>query len=166
MKISILTLAIGCILILSAEIYKKVLTKDKLSERITIMPDFIFYDEKGMPVSNSDFQKTNCKVIIIFFDPECEHCQYMVRSLLKSGQKLNNAILLMISLADAQKLKDFKNEFHLDSIKNIKLLRDQKIEFPKIFGTSMVPSFFIYKNGRLIKKIFGETRIENLLNDN
>jgi len=71
----------------------------------------------------------------------------------------------MVTISDSSEVVKFKNDYHLDSLPNLVLLKDSKFRFEKLFGTAMVPSFFIYKNKKLMKEIIGETKIENLLTE-
>jgi len=70
----------------------------------------------------------------------------------------------MITIADSNSVARFTRDYQLNRMTNIILLRDTKFQFYKIFGTASVPSFFIYENQKLVKKIIGETKIETLLN--
>lgn len=68
----------------------------------------------------------------------------------------------MVTSADSASTNRFCTDYHLNLLKNIIVLRDAKNEFYKNFGTSNPPTFFIYNNGMLVKKITGETKIENI----
>ena len=69
----------------------------------------------------------------------------------------------MVSEESASKINSFYSEYHLDSIPSIIILRDSKYEFDKIFGTSVIPAFLVYKNKKLLKKILGETSLNYLI---
>lgn len=69
----------------------------------------------------------------------------------------------MVTIADSTSVAKFNQDYHLNTLSNIVLLRDTKFQFYKIFGTTTVPSFFIYEHQKLVKKIIGETKIENLI---
>ena len=116
-----------------------------------------------MPFSNRDISNENKKLIINFFNPDCEHCQYMVQQYAKNANKFKGIRWLMVTIADNIEVDNFRSHYHLDALPDIVLLRDSKFQFEKIFGTSVVPSFFVYKYKKLVRKIIGETKIENLL---
>jgi thiol-disulfide isomerase/thioredoxin len=145
-------------------VYKKLHAKGIIEKQISVMPAFSFTTFNAKLFSNESLADNNDKIIINFFNPECEHCQYMAKSYLKNADKFNDVSLLMITIADSASVSKFNSDYHLDSLHNLILLRDPKFQFEKIFGTSVVPSFFIYKDKKLVKKISGETKIENLLN--
>ena len=129
------------------------------------MPDFTFSTNEGMPFSNMGIRDKSRKLIINFFSPGCEHCQYMAKQYVKNADKFKDINLLMVTISDSSEVVKFKNDYHLDSLPNLVLLKDSKFRFEKLFGTAMVPSFFIYKNKKLMKEIIGETKIENLLTE-
>lgn len=113
------------------------------------------------------FQKlfsSNNKLIFNFFSPTCQHCQYMATEYLKNKTQLKNINIIMVTVADSSSVAKFSNDYQLNTLPNIILLRDTKFQFYKIFGTATVPSFFIYENQKLVKKIIGETKIENIIN--
>jgi hypothetical protein len=45
------------------------------------------------------------------------------------------------------------------------MLRDSKYEFDKIFGTSVMPTFLVYKNKRLLRKILGEASLNYIIGE-
>lgn len=104
-------------------------------------------------------------VIIQLFSPDCEHCQYMAQNFIKNKEKLKNIEIVMVTpFGDSTSVVKFAQTYQLNSLTNVHLLLDTKADFFKIFGSSLVPSFYVYKNNKLVKSIKGETKIENLLN--
>jgi hypothetical protein len=87
----------------------------------------------------------------------------MAKSLANAADKLDGYLVVMTTIADSASVSGFRRDYGLDMASYVLFLRDSKFEFEKIFGTSVVPSFFVYKNRVLTKKIIGETKIENLL---
>ena len=161
----IVTLFITIIIVsLCVSIYQKTESKKIAAEKIAALPDFSFKSISGIIFSDSNLRNPHGKIIINYFNPECEHCQYMAQQFVKIADKLKDLTLLMITISDSLSIAKFKIDYHLDSIPNIILLRDTKFQFAKIFGTTVVPSFFIYTDKKLVKEIIGETKIENLIN--
>ena len=144
-------------------IYKKIQKKESTEKNISALPFFSFLAIDSKLFSNASIKDSTGKIIINFFNPECEHCQYMAKTYVRNTDKFRDITLLMITIADSASLAKFKADYHLDSISNLVLLRDPTFQFEKIFGSSVVPSFFVYKDRKLVKKIIGETKIENLL---
>lgn len=141
----------------------KIIKKNKESNKFSKTPDFIFSTLDNNSFNNKNIDNSKNRLILNNFSPTCEHCQYMAGELLKDSQKFMNVQILMITSADSTSAAKFKNDYKLILFPNIVILRDTNFQFQKIFGTGVVPSFFIYEKNKLIKKFIGETKIENLI---
>lgn len=150
--------------LLCISIYNKVNARRTIDQKIALLPAFSFATMDDEPFASGDLNTFHGRVIINYFSPDCEHCQYMARSFCKNADRLGDVLLVMVTIADRGSLARFRQDYHLDSIPHILFLRDSRLEFEKIFGMAVVPSFYCYKGGRLQKKIIGETKFENLLN--
>lgn len=153
------------IICLSYRIYNTLQQKKKIERGTAILPAFKFYGLNNTIFSNSSLHDINSGVILNFFSPACEHCQYMATQYLKLKEQLKSITILMVTEADSSATAKFYNNYQLSQMPNIIVMRDTKFQFPAIFGTGVVPSFFVYKKQKLIKKIIGETKIENLLSE-
>lgn len=163
-KIIVLSVVIGIIVLLSESVYRKAKARNIVDKNTATMPSFTFTELNNSLFSDTDIRNKNGKVVINYFNPDCEHCQYMAKNYLQHADKLKNLRIIMVTLADSTSTTGFVKRFELNTLPGIVILRDTKFQFEKIFGPSIVPSFFIYDSRKLIKKITGETRIENLLN--
>jgi hypothetical protein len=86
----------------------------------------------------------------------------MATQYVQHQQELKDITILMVTVSDSASALQFYADYELNKLPNIILLHDKKFNFPKTFGTGVVPSFFIYQKNKLMKKIIGETKIENL----
>jgi len=145
-------------------ITNKIFEKKKGEKIISTIPEFSFISQKNQSFSNKDLDNTKSRIIINHFSPTCDHCKYMASEFLKDSQKLKDAQIIMITSADSGSAAKFNNDFKLSILPNIKILRDTNYQFQKTFGTGVVPSFFIYERNKLVKKVIGETIIDNLIN--
>ncbi len=147
------------IVFLTYKIFFTIQQKEIISNKINSIP--ILYLNSIQIHSNQLKNKT----IFNYFSPNCEHCQYMSKSIFKNKDSFKNISLIMITKADKQSILEFKKEFLIDSLPFVILIKDSNENFYNHFASSMVPSYYIYKNNVLIKKILGETKIENLFTD-
>jgi thiol-disulfide isomerase/thioredoxin len=145
-------------------IANKIIEKKKGEEIIATIPELSFFTIIKKPFSNNNVDLTKSRIIINHFNPTCEHCQYMASEFLKDSQRLKNIQILMITSADSLNISKFISDYKLSLQPNIIILRDTSFQFQKTFGTGIVPSFFIYEHNKLVKKIVGETLINNLVN--
>ena len=128
------------------------------------LPIILLKDVNNNFFSNNDIDNTKSRIIINHFSPTCEHCQYMAGEFIKDSQKLKDVQILMITSADSASAAKFNSDYKLSLLPNIIILRDTNYQFQKIFGTGVVPSFFIYEHNKFVKKVIGETLIDNLIN--
>ena len=102
--------------------------------------------------------------ILIYFHPECEHCQYEAQQLVENKNQLLGVSILMISDASFELVNQFYVDFKLGTLDNLKVLWDRDKEFDNHFGNSKYPTVFIYnQHGNLMKKYEGETKIEAII---
>ena len=127
------------------------------------LPKLPFFTLDDRPFDSTVFEGYKGRLILWFFMPDCEHCQYMAQELYRHAKALADTRIVMITVADSQSILTFDKKYHLDELGNVLLLRDKYLRFPGLFGTGAVPSFFVYSAGKLTRKIAGETRVENLL---
>ena len=159
----LLLVLIAMIVYFGINSFKAIRFKAQISENISKLPAFSFISLSNHIFSNDSLKDAD-RIIINYFSPSCDHCQYMAASFLKNKEKIKNTCILMVSSADMENIIKFKNDYNLNSLPNLILLRDAKFEFFDVFGTQTVPAFFIYRNKELTRKFIGETKIDNLLN--
>lgn len=143
---------------------KEIIKKNNVEAKITSIPEMLFIEINNNIFSNRNIDQNKSRIIINHFSPTCEHCQYMASEYIKDSQKLKDIQILMITSADSLATSKFYNDYKLSLLSNIVILRDTDYQFQKTFETSIVPSFFIYEHNKLVKKVIGETKIENLTN--
>ena len=157
-KFSILSLTLFVIIFLTFSIFVNLNEKNKTEIIIQKFP-FEFYNSLQNVPSYSD----SMLIIFNYFHPACEHCQYMAQQFLQNKNLLKNKMILMFSNASEKENNMFKIQYHLDNVNNLFIFSDSTHLFYKTFHPNIVPSFFIYKKAALLKKINGETTIDNLL---
>lgn len=145
-------------------IIKKVNEKNKAESTIAKTPEFSFFTLDNLSFSDKNIENNKSRLILNHFSPNCEHCQYMAGEFIKDSQKLKDVQILMITSADSASVAKFNSDYKLSLLPNIIILRDTNYQFQKTFGTGVVPSFFIYEQNKLVKKVIGETIIDNLIN--
>jgi thiol-disulfide isomerase/thioredoxin len=145
-------------------IQRKIDQKNKADAIIAKTPGFSFLTLDNHSFSDKNIENRKSRLILNHFNPNCEHCQYMAGEFIKDSQKLKDVQILMITSADSASVAKFNSDYKLSLLPNIIILRDTNYQFQKTFGTGVVPSFFIYEQNKLVKKVIGETIIDNLIN--
>jgi thiol-disulfide isomerase/thioredoxin len=165
--LAILLMAAGVFLIswLGYKIHRVKIRKETLASAIVNLPSFSFYKLDNTPFTSDSVANSKDRLIIMLFSPDCEHCQYTAKNYVQHKHELESSKILMVTLADSLSASKFYTDYQLNTLPNILMLRDPQMTFPKTFGAGMIPTFLVYKNGKLINRFIGETRIDNLLSD-
>jgi len=103
--------------------------------------------------------------VIIYFHPECEHCQYEASEIGNKPEEFEKTNLIMITPDDSiPRIEAFALKYHLWKVDNLDILLDRTKQFKQYFGTAVVPSVFIYgANKKLIRMYKGEIQINVIL---
>src|SRR4030042_3276466 len=104
-------------------------------------------------------------IVIIYFSPECEDCQQLIKELLNRINELKSASIAMIIYQPKDKVKQFVSEYQLDKYSNIFIGTEEDSYFVgKYYKVGQLPFMALYnKNGDLIKTYNKEISIEDLL---
>jgi len=150
----------GLICYFCYRIFTKVQQKKGISENIQTIPNFTATQlDSTIFKANMLYDRP---IIIIFFNTECEHCQYESKELAKHQNDFKNVQLLMISSENLSKIKVFIQQYNLTGFV-LPLQMDTKL-IVDTFGAISIPNIFIYnKSHHLVKQFKGETKIEALL---
>lgn len=157
---------IASILLIGTFLLIKVLNlisaKKSIDNNLSTIPIFSFSSVNlDTAITPNDLKTGN--LIINYFSTDCDHCQYMATSFFKNSTQLKNVKIIMVTADDKIKANAFIKAYSINLLPNITVLLDTKKEFLNKFGTSIIPSFFVYKDNKLLKKILGETKIANLI---
>lgn len=159
-----LLLVFGVITICCLLIAHIINNKKQTESNINTLPNFSYLTLQNTSFLNSKIDQKKPRIIINHFSPNCEHCHNMTADFIKNSKKFMNIQILMITSADSLATSKFNNDYKISLLPNFVILRDTNFQFQNTFGTGIVPSFFIYEHNKLVKKIIGVTKIDNLIN--
>ncbi len=160
LRIILIVIAIALVSTLVVRLIYKVNQKQIAVKTTKTLPDFKF-----KTLDNQDYSTSmlgpNKSVIFLYFNTECDHCQYEARELPRHIHEFANSTILMISAESMDKIKEFDATYQLSKNSFIKVLKDNDDTFYKIFSTKMTPSMFIYnQKGELVKQYQGEVKMD------
>lgn len=162
-KLFLIVLILGVLAYMTSNIIGTAKEKEAITRRIQNLPGFRFTDLYN-EVFESSFIPENQACLLMYFHPECEHCCYEAEQFINYAPELLPYQIVMISYDSIPNLKQFEKQYHLNEMENVTILHDPTGDFPKIFGTKIIPTSFIYSKKHKLKKIFkGEVKIEALL---
>ena len=163
LKIIIPTLFIGAIVFMGYKVISKINYKKEVAEHIKTIPVFSYNTISGKEFSNTDL-KDEIPTVFLYFNSECEHCQNEAEQIRDNVEKFENVQLVFISFEEPKKILDFATKYKLLDYDKITFLCDSKVNFATTFDVNSMPTVVIYdKNKKLLEKIKGEVKIENIL---
>ncbi len=124
--------------------------------KINTVPDSSFYTsaelKKGEPF------------MMMFFSPDCEHCQRQVKDLMAYKKELAGVQIVMISPLSFKDNKNFYEEYDLNSMPNVKMGTDVTFKLRLLYKITSFPSMYVYdKNGTLAKAFVGNIAVPAIL---
>lgn len=127
------------------------------------LPDFKFFKLDGVE-TNGGFLRNGTSVIILYFNTDCDHCQYEAKQIGEHISAFKNSQIVMISFNTNKEIVQFAKTYCLDKIPQITFLQDKSLLFPKWFGNCSIPTLFVY-NGKheLVREFYGEVKIDSIL---
>lgn len=106
------------------------------------------------------------KIMLIFYDPGCGHCQELGESIDKNPQLLTNTTVFFITMYESELVDGYINMFApgLKSKKNISFWHDPGVEFIEKLDPKNYPATYIYnaKEKKLIQDFQGENNVKKM----
>lgn len=126
--------------------------KDSLPyQRFPDVPPFQLLGVDSSTVITKDDLKPGQPVLIMFFSPDCDHCQKQMELILKDVDSLKNIQIVLASFQPFEQIKEFNKKYNLEGHPNIYIGRDIKYIMPPFYGIHKLPFLALYNsNGKLI----------------
>lgn len=102
------------------------------------------------------FSKTNIKadkpLILVYFDPDCDHCRDFTKQLTGNIDRFKNAQIVMISYQPLDMLRQFETNYQLKKFSNIKVgTEGYTLVVQQFYNISRFPFVALYnKKGTVI----------------
>ena len=115
------------------------------------IPDFKIMQADSSWFTNKELPK-NKPVVIIYFSPECSHCQLTAKEMSASIDKLKGAYFVWVSYYSVPEIKTFIRNYDLAKYKNFRFGRDPQYYIPNYYKVKFTPFMAVYdKNGQLVQ---------------
>lgn len=102
--------------------------------------------------------------VLMFFSPDCDHCEMQTDSILKHMDAMKNVNFYLFTPLSLAQTRVFYNKLGLKKYPNITVGQDSQFFFPAFYGTSYVPYIVVYdRNKKLVKGWEGGVKIPELL---
>ena len=103
------------------------------------------------------------KVVLIFFQPDCDHCQREAKEISEHLESFSRHKVYFITTENFNLIDEFANDYGLSDKTNIHFSKTTLTEILNTVGQISAPSMFIYEDKKLIKHLDGETPITEIL---
>jgi thiol-disulfide isomerase/thioredoxin len=131
-------------------------------KQVPFIPAFTIQLTDSSNFSKKDLPK-NTPVVIIYFNPECGHCQQEATELSKNMDKFKKVFFVMAAYAELEKVEEFSELYGLNKFSNVKLGRDGKYFLPVFYQVKTTPFSAVYnKKGKLLKAFEHGMSVEEL----
>ena len=104
-------------------------------------------------------------LILIYFAPDCEHCQILMDTIFKKINAFKNSQIVMVTFKPLNEVVDFENHYETHKYQNIKTGTEVPIFFfRKYYQVENTPFTALYdKQGKLIISYKKETPVDDLI---
>jgi thioredoxin-related protein len=104
-------------------------------------------------------------MILIYFDPECGHCQKLMSELFKKINEFKKAEMVMVSFKPVSELAAFEKEYNTQKYVNIKVGTEGTSFFLRMYyGLTTMPFTALYdRKGNLSYSYRKETSVADLI---
>jgi len=123
-------------------------------DKIRQIPAFSVVKVPDSIVFTNDQLQKNKPVVLMFFNPDCDHCQKEVKELLAHKNELKELQIVMLSALPYQLIKAFYNEYKIASMPNITMGQDENFVLGSIYQPARYPSLYIYEAAGTLAKVF------------
>lgn len=128
----------------------------------TVPPVVLLKSDNGL--ITKDKLKKNQPVIIMYFSPECPHCQHQLEDMLQRMKDLKNIQIIMATHQPMEELVAFEHKYKLNKYSNIQAGRDTKYFLQPFYRIHNFPYLALYdKRGKLIKTFEGNVTVDKLI---
>jgi thiol-disulfide isomerase/thioredoxin len=128
------------------------------------IPPYKILTTKDQNLTPADLVK-NKPVMIIYFAPDCPHCQKLINDMKPSMAKFKNIQVVMITFTDIRMVKTFENDYGLKAYPNFILgTEGYTYTVQRFYKLQHTPFVAIYgKNGQLVQSFEKQPEASDLL---
>lgn len=101
-----------------------------------LQTDSTYFNDKKIPKDKP--------VVIVYFSPECGHCQLTAQEFSDTMSAMKNIFFVWVSYYPMPKIQEFAEKFHLQQFTNIVLARDENYAIPSYYRVKFTPFMAVY----------------------
>ena len=128
------------------------------------IPSFKIFTAPDSTVITSEELKKNKPFILMFFSPDCDHCQKETKEILAYKEELKSLQILMVSPVALNLIKSFYEDYNIASMPNIHMGQDLNYAIGVKYQIRTFPSIYVYDaTGKLAKAFVGNVGVPAIL---
>lgn len=129
-----------------------------------IMPHFSMVQENGVTYTYKDLP-SNKPVILIYFAPDCEHCQKLLNRLFIKIKEFTKAEIILITFKPLSDVKGFVQQYKTYKYKNVKVGTEGNSYLIRYYyNLSKTPFTALFnRNKKLVISYKDQTPIDDLI---
>ena len=126
-------------------------------KKVNTIPYFQLIQGDSSWFKSTDLPK-NKPVAIIYFSPDCGHCQLTAQEFAANMDKFKNDFLVWVSFHTPEQIKAFGEKYKLSQYRNVRLGRDTTYYIPSFYQVRFTPFMAAYnRQGKLVETFEGGT---------
>ena len=132
-------------------------------KRFPTLPPINLLQADSTSITKETLRK-NQPVIIMYFSPECHHCQRQVEDILRHIDDFKKIQLVFATYRSMEEMTTFYERYGLKKYPNILLGRDTKYFIQPFYKVRNLPYLAVYdKKGVLVTTFEGNVTVDKLL---
>lgn len=112
-----------------------------------LQPDSTLFTKSLLP-NNYDY------TAIIYFSPDCGHCQFTTSEIVKHMDSLSNVFFVLVSYKPMPDIKEFYEHYHLNLFSNIRVGREADYKLISFYQVASTPFVALYNRKGLLATVF------------
>ena len=126
-------------------------------------------EQPSIPLTLLDNTQVNVKDLsgknaLIFFQPDCDHCQREAQEFERNLEAFNGTTLYFITSGPMDEIKAFADTYKLSGRQNVHFAFTAPLNVLNNYGPISAPSVYVYsEDHKLVKGFNGETPIERII---
>ncbi len=156
------TFLLACLL--SSSIYAQKDSIDAPFRRFPGIPPFdLLQTDSSTHLTKANINQKH-KTLLMFFSPECTHCQHQTEDMLAAIDSLKDIQIVMATYQPFEEMLAFNQKYEIAKYSNIKLGRDTKYFLPPFFRMKSLPYLALYDGkGNFITSFEGNQPVAKLV---
>jgi thiol-disulfide isomerase/thioredoxin len=117
----------------------------------------------GKDTFNTFNIKAGTPTMIIYFSPDCDHCQEMIDAFMPRMNEMKKVDVYFMTWLPLVSLKIFNSMRHLENYPNVRFIgRDYTFFFPTFYGVSSVPNVVLYDKDKKYVKLWASANVNSI----